>query len=147
MALVNKITVFGLDSILAYIVLEPIYIDGKECIVLDYSKTSCVAHWVSVEIPLISPGLYLGRGFWKGKSLIFCYAVILSRHAMRWTPLRVAGGGRAKFGMLQPLNFARSDCPLQCTIVDQKVLRKGSSGHEYLANRTTKKSIHSEHVM
>ena len=83
MALVNKITVFGLDAILAYIVREPSYIDGKECIVLDYSKTSCVAHWVSVEIHLISPGLYLGRGFWNGKSLIFCYAVILSRHAMR----------------------------------------------------------------
>ena len=71
MALVNKITVFGLDAILAHIIREPSWIDGKECIVLDYSKTSVVAHWVRDEIRLISPGLYLGRVFWKEQHLIF----------------------------------------------------------------------------
>lgn len=71
MALVNKITVFGLDAILAHIVREPSWIDGKECIVLDYSKTSFVAHWVRDEIRLISPGFYLGRVFWKKDHLIF----------------------------------------------------------------------------
>ncbi|CAN9404827.1 hypothetical protein CC77DRAFT_1066430 [Alternaria alternata] len=71
MTLVNKITVFGLDAILAHISREPSWIDGKECIVLDYSKTSVVAHWVRDEIRLISPGLYLGRVFWKEQHLIF----------------------------------------------------------------------------
>lgn len=71
MALLNKITVFGLDAILAHIIREPSWIDGKECIVLDYSKTSVVAHWVRDEIRLISPGLYLGRVFWKEQYLIF----------------------------------------------------------------------------
>lgn len=71
MALVNKITVFGLDAILANITREPSWIDGKECIVLDYSKTSLVAHWVRDEIRLISPGFYLGRVFWKEDHLIY----------------------------------------------------------------------------
>jgi len=71
MALVNKITVFGLDAILARIIREPSWIDGKECIVLDYSQTSVVAHWVRDEIRLISPGLYLGRVFWNKTHLIY----------------------------------------------------------------------------
>jgi hypothetical protein len=71
MTLVNKITMFGLDAILAHITREPSWIDGKECIVLDYSKTSTVAHWVRDEIRLIAPGFYLGRVFWNKDQLIF----------------------------------------------------------------------------
>jgi len=71
MVLVNKITVFGLDAILARIVREPSWVDGKECIVLDYSQTSVVAHWVRDEIRLISPGFYLGRVFWNKTHLIY----------------------------------------------------------------------------
>ncbi|GIJ92647.1 hypothetical protein Asppvi_001925 [Aspergillus pseudoviridinutans] len=71
MVLVNKITVFGLDAILARITREPSWIDGKECIVLDYSQTSFVAHWVRDEIRLIGPGLYLGRVFWDQTHLIY----------------------------------------------------------------------------
>jgi hypothetical protein len=63
--------VFGLDAILARIIREPSWTDGKECIVLDYSQTSFVAHWVRDEIRLISPGLYLGRVFWKKTHLIY----------------------------------------------------------------------------
>ncbi|KAF2728157.1 hypothetical protein EJ04DRAFT_592377 [Polyplosphaeria fusca] len=71
MALVNKISVFGLEAILAHISREPSWIDGKECIVLDYSKTSVVAHWVRDEMRLISPGFYLGRVFWKDDPIIY----------------------------------------------------------------------------
>jgi hypothetical protein len=70
MVLVNKITVFGLDAILARIIREPSWIDGKECIVLDYSQTSFIAHWVRDEIRLIGPGLYLGIVFWNKTRLI-----------------------------------------------------------------------------
>ena len=70
MALVNKITVFGLNAILARIKREPSWIDGKECIVLDYSHTSLVAHWVRDEIRLVGPGLYLGVVFWNKDRLI-----------------------------------------------------------------------------
>lgn len=71
MTLVNKITMFGLDAILAHLSREPSWIDGKECIVLDYSKTSTVAHWIRDEIRQISPGFYLGRVFWAKEHLIF----------------------------------------------------------------------------
>ena len=70
MVLVNKITVFGLNAVLARITREPSWIDGKECIVLDYSQTSFVAHWVRDEIRLIGPGLYLGIVFWNKTRLI-----------------------------------------------------------------------------
>jgi hypothetical protein len=69
--LVNRITVFGLHAILARIIREPSWVDGKECIVLDYSETSLVAHWVRDEIRLIGPGLYLGKVFWDKTPLIF----------------------------------------------------------------------------
>ncbi|KAF2877721.1 hypothetical protein BDV95DRAFT_155793 [Massariosphaeria phaeospora] len=71
MALVNNITVFGLDAILAHISRGPSWIDGKECIVLDYSQTSVVAHWVRDEMRCIGPGVYLGRVFWKERHLIY----------------------------------------------------------------------------
>ncbi|KAF2787740.1 hypothetical protein K505DRAFT_257035 [Melanomma pulvis-pyrius CBS 109.77] len=71
MALLNKITVFGLDAILAHIARGPSWVDGKECIVLDYSKTSVVAHWVRDEIRLLEPGFYLGRVFWNKEPLIY----------------------------------------------------------------------------
>ena len=41
-----------------------------ECIVLDYSQTSLVAHWIRDEIRLIGPGFYLGRVYWASKPLI-----------------------------------------------------------------------------
>ncbi|KAK4560614.1 hypothetical protein LTR86_005192 [Recurvomyces mirabilis] len=49
-ALVNRISVFGLDAILAQLYTDKSWVDGKECIVLDYSKTSFVAHWIRDEI-------------------------------------------------------------------------------------------------
>lgn len=70
MVLVNKITVFGIDAILARIIREPSWMDGKECIVLDYSQTSFVAHWIRDEIRIIGPGLYLGRVYWDKTPLI-----------------------------------------------------------------------------
>jgi hypothetical protein len=38
--------------------------DQKECIVLDYSKTSLVAKHVRDEIREIGPGVYLGLVYW-----------------------------------------------------------------------------------
>jgi hypothetical protein len=47
--------------------------DQKDCIVLDYSDTSVVAHWIRDEIRLIGPGLYLGKVYWDNTRLIdFC---------------------------------------------------------------------------
>lgn len=67
----NRIGPFGLDAIVAEVYKAPSWLDGKECIVLDYSKTSVVAHWVRDEIRLIqAPGLYLGKVYWDKARLI-----------------------------------------------------------------------------
>lgn len=67
----NRIGPFGLNAIIARVYKAPSWLDGKECMVLDYSETSLVAHWVRDEIRLIQPpGLYLGKVFWDRKRLI-----------------------------------------------------------------------------
>jgi hypothetical protein len=67
----NRIGPFGLNAIIAKIYKAPSWLDGKECIVLDYSETSTVAHWIRDEIRLIQPpGLYLGKVFWDKARLI-----------------------------------------------------------------------------
>jgi hypothetical protein len=68
--LTNRILPFGLNAIVAEVYTGPSLFDQKECIVLDYSKTSMVAHWIRDEIRLIAPSLYLGRVYWDGTALI-----------------------------------------------------------------------------
>lgn len=67
----NRILGFGLNAIIATVYKAPSWFDNKECIVLDYSETSLVAHWIRDEIRLIEPNFYLGRVYWKQKSLIY----------------------------------------------------------------------------
>ena len=66
----NKISAFGLNAIVAEVYKGSSWLDGNECIVLDYSKTSTVAHWIRDEIREIEPGLYLGKVYWGKKRLI-----------------------------------------------------------------------------
>jgi hypothetical protein len=66
----NRILPFGLNAILAKVYKAPSWLDGKECIVLDYSETSLLAHWIRDEIRLIAPRLYLGKVYWSKKRLI-----------------------------------------------------------------------------
>jgi hypothetical protein len=66
----NRITPFGLNAIIAKVYKGPSWFDSKECIVLDYSETSVVAHWIRDEIRLIGPGFYIGRVYWDHKPLI-----------------------------------------------------------------------------
>jgi len=69
----NKILAFGVEAIIAEVRKDASWLDGKECIVLDYSKTSIVAHWIRDEIRLIGPGFYLGKVYWDQARLIdFC---------------------------------------------------------------------------
>ena len=46
------------------------WLDGKECIVLDYSETSLIAQWIRDEIRQIGPRFYLGKVYWDKKRLI-----------------------------------------------------------------------------
>ena len=66
----NKITPFGLNAIIAKVYKGASWLDNKECIVLDYSETSLLAHWIRDEIRLIGPGQYLGKVYWGKKRLI-----------------------------------------------------------------------------
>jgi len=66
----NRILPFGLNAIIAKVYKGLSWLDNKECIVLDYSETSFVAHWIRDEIRQIGPGLYLGKVYWDKKRLI-----------------------------------------------------------------------------
>jgi hypothetical protein len=68
----NHILAIGLKAIIARVYKGPSLLDGKECIVLDYSDTSLVASHVRDEIRQIEPGFYLGKVYWdKGRLIDF----------------------------------------------------------------------------
>jgi hypothetical protein len=66
----NRILPLGLNAIVAKVYAGQSWFDGKDCIVLDYSETSLVAHWIRDEIRRIEPGLYLGKVYWDKAPLI-----------------------------------------------------------------------------
>ena len=69
----NRITAFGVEAIIAKVYKDASWLDGKECIVLDYSQTSFVAERIRDEIRLVSPGFYLGKVYWgKDRLIDFC---------------------------------------------------------------------------
>jgi hypothetical protein len=69
----NKILAFGIEAIVARVYNGASWLDGKDCIVLDYSDTSIVAERVRDEIRLINPGFYLGKVYWSKTRLFdFC---------------------------------------------------------------------------
>ena len=69
----NKVLVFGFEAVLAKVYKDASWLDGKECVVVDYSDTSVLAHYIRDEIRLIGPGFYLGKVYWGKERLIdFC---------------------------------------------------------------------------
>jgi hypothetical protein len=66
----NRIAMFGFNAIVAQVYIDKSLLDGKPCIVLDYSQTSEVAERVRDEIRLIAPNTYLGRVYWENKPTI-----------------------------------------------------------------------------
>ena len=69
----NRILAFGFEAIIARVYKDPSWLDGKECIVLDYSETSIVARRVRDEIRCIGPGFYLGKVYLgKDRLIDFC---------------------------------------------------------------------------
>jgi hypothetical protein len=56
----NLISPFGFKAITADVYVDASRLDGKPCVVLDYSKTSRVAGFVRDEIRQVGPGLYIG---------------------------------------------------------------------------------------
>jgi hypothetical protein len=62
----NRVLPFGIHAVTAEVRRGPSRLDARECIVLDYSRTSLIARGVRDELRLLWPGLYLGRAYWHG---------------------------------------------------------------------------------
>jgi hypothetical protein len=68
--LTNRLLAFGVNAIVAQVYKTTSWFDNKECIVLDYSKTSLDAKHIRDEIRQISPAMYLGLVYWDKDRLI-----------------------------------------------------------------------------
>lgn len=72
--LLNKISPFSLSFIVAKVYKDASWMDGKETIVIDYSKTSFFARKIRDEIREVEPGVYLGKVWW-GQTRILDFAL------------------------------------------------------------------------
>ena len=68
--LINRIGPIEHELIVAKVYKGQSWFDDKECIVIDYSKTSLLAKWIRDEIREVAPGIYLGLVYWGKKKLI-----------------------------------------------------------------------------
>jgi hypothetical protein len=59
-ALSNLVGPWGLRAVRALLSHDRSWVDGRACVLIDYSTTSTVARMVRDEIRLVAPGLYLG---------------------------------------------------------------------------------------
>ena len=66
---VNLLSPLGISAIRASVRIEASLKDGEPCIVLDYSATSVVAHWVRDEIRHVGGGEYLGIVFVRDRKI------------------------------------------------------------------------------
>jgi hypothetical protein len=67
----NRVTPFDLHAVVATVYRGESWFDSKECIVLDYSETSLIAHWIRDEIREVADGLYLGLVFWERTRILY----------------------------------------------------------------------------
>ena len=72
--LVNKITPFSALLVAAKVYRGDSWLDGKEAIIIDYSKTSFIASKIRDEIREVEPGLFLGK-VWYGGTRVFDFAL------------------------------------------------------------------------
>jgi hypothetical protein len=66
----NLVTPLSIRAIEAAVYKQDSWYDGEPCIVLDYSKTSFVAHKIRDEIREIAPGVFLGLVFWGRRHVL-----------------------------------------------------------------------------
>ncbi len=72
--LVNKVSPFSLKLIVAKVYRDKSWMDDKDTIVIDYSKTSLLAKVIRDEIREVEPGVYLGKVWW-GKKRVLDFAL------------------------------------------------------------------------
>jgi hypothetical protein len=66
----NLVTPLAIRAIEAAVYQGDSWYDGEPCIVLDYSKTSLLAHKIRDEIREIAPGVFLGLVFWGRRHVL-----------------------------------------------------------------------------
>jgi hypothetical protein len=76
--LTNRLTPLDVLAVLGRVAPGPSLLDGQECIVIDYSRTSLLAAGVRDEMRQVAPNLYLG-------------VVWLFGHKVGWFSLRLPG--------------------------------------------------------
>ncbi|GGC66782.1 hypothetical protein GCM10011504_50960 [Siccirubricoccus deserti] len=64
--LTNQVLHLGVHAVTAEVRTGPSRLDGRECIILDYSRSSLVARGVQDELRLLRPSFYLGEAYWHG---------------------------------------------------------------------------------
>jgi hypothetical protein len=74
----NLISPFGFRLIRARVYEQASWLDGRPCIVLDYSKTSLVARKIRDEIREVGDDVYLGLVFW-GSRLVLKFTLEFAR--------------------------------------------------------------------
>lgn len=67
----NRVTPFDLHAVVATVYRAASWFDNRECIVLDYSETSLIAHWIRDEIREVADGLYLGLVYWQRTRILY----------------------------------------------------------------------------
>ncbi|GAA2078868.1 hypothetical protein [Actinomadura alba] len=73
--LLNKVTPFGLRRFPAEVRHGPSLVDGKECVVVDYSHTPGPVGGLQDEIRLVAPNLYLGVIFFRGRRVMAAFSL------------------------------------------------------------------------
>src|ERR1700741_3118648 len=73
--LLNRIGPLGSRAIKADVYIDDSWLDGRPCIVLDYSKTSRSARWIRDEIREVAPGLYLGLVYVRSRRVAVGFCV------------------------------------------------------------------------
>jgi hypothetical protein len=74
--LLNKLTPFGIRAVRGLVSVAPSWMDGKDCVAIDYSRTSLVARFVHDEIRLVAPDTYLGV-VWVGHYRLYGLRFVL----------------------------------------------------------------------
>jgi hypothetical protein len=80
----NLLTPLEIPLIRAQVYEADSWLDGRSCIVLDYSQSSKVAGWIRDEIREVSPGVYLGLVWGVGR--VFGGRRFVLRFALSFPP-------------------------------------------------------------
>ena len=96
-ALRNRITPLGIRAVAATVRPDESLVDGRPCVVFDYSRTSLVARGVRDEVRLVAPGLYLGVAWLFGNRV--GWFAVRERRPGTGTPPSPAGESFARLAV------------------------------------------------